>query len=230
MHLPRSQGCPCLPANGGGYEEESSSFLGNQLYLGIPVCNHDANRIVYVKKTQSIYGSCNHVSGTGDLDSQFPDSRYPAIRPNEVSKSGCNNAAGSRYRQGRPVVIAVGRDTTGSSLMRSLMFRSEQSIHQKYQTLLDKDQIVRVPTAFCFNSSGQFVRRLPVDASKIDGIIAQTPVFQRLEMSVPAVPVMECNGNHLRGKRQCPVRMFKRNSFKESRRYTSRLSKDNASQ
>lgn len=225
MYLCRSQGCPCLPTNGGGYEEESSSFLGNQLYLGIPVCNHDTNRVVYVKKTQSIYGSCNHVSGTGD-----PDSRYPAIRPNEVSRSGCNHATGSRYRHGRPVVIALGRDTTGSSLVRSLMFRSERSLHQKYQTLLDKDQIVRVPTTFCFNSSGQYVRRLPVDASKIDGIITQTPVFPCLDMSVPVVPVSECNGNHSRDRRQCSVRMFKRNSFKESRKYTSRLSKANVSQ
>ncbi|KAG8175379.1 hypothetical protein JTE90_018064 [Oedothorax gibbosus] len=178
----RTQGCICLPNNSS--EDNSISFTGKKIYLGIPICNHENNRVVYVKKTQSIYGSCNHVDD--------PDSTYPAIRPNEVSKSGKSSRmlleTASRHTRGRPVVIALNQETASASLVRSLMFRSERSLHQKYQTLVDKENIVRIPTTFCFNYSRPLMQKT-VNKSLFN---AQTPAFQILDMNFAAVVKPDC--------------------------------------
>ncbi|XP_054724911.1 rhodopsin-like [Uloborus diversus] len=123
--------CSCLPNYGSDQMESSSaSCTGKKLFLGVAVSsNLESRKIIYIKRAQNcVETNCN----------------CPEEKPS------CNEL--SRSVSKRSVVLTLKR-TSADSLIRSLLFRSESSIHQKYQTCINKDQIIKIPTSVCFRQN-----------------------------------------------------------------------------
>ncbi|GFV40841.1 rhodopsin [Trichonephila clavipes] len=79
-------------------------------------------------------------------------------------------------------------------LIRSLMFRSEQSLHQKYQMLLEKDHIMKVPTMVCFRCNSRFISKTPVlPATKSSFVLENRKA------------VVILNSGHLKEVFRCPA-------------------------
>lgn len=136
-------GCPCMPHYGASEVlDESSSFSGKKVYVGVSLANGiDTSRILYVKKphTPPKQCPCESVCNSEPNSSLFND--VPNVN-NDNSAKGTSSS-----QNGRPAILVM--QTDNMSLFRSLMFKSESSIHQKYQTYIQKYHIVRVPSMIC---------------------------------------------------------------------------------
>lgn len=123
------------------FDESSSSFSGKQIYLNVTVANTaDNNKIIYVKKPLSTQRSCRCDSRYGSVKRTRRDVRFNADN---------STAQGNSVILGKPSVISMTYDEGKMSLLRSMMFKSESSIYQKYQIYLEKDHIVKIPSAIC---------------------------------------------------------------------------------
>nr|CCP46951.1 arthropsin [Cupiennius salei] len=175
-------GCPCLPNYGGSdvLEESSSSFSGKKVYLGVAVANTlESNRILYIKKQNSLYESCHCELPRGRRKRSDKDIRFSTenkLRPKSYSA------------RGRPAVLAVQYDTAKMSLTRSLMFKSESCLHQKYQFYLEKDHIVRIPSVICsFNNTSN--QRTDAEQSFPPGLLCHVPKPYIRVLNIEALPV-----------------------------------------
>lgn len=137
-------GCTCMPnyvASDIFDESSSGSFTGKQIYLNVTVANTvDNNRIIYVKKPLPVQKSCMCDSRCGSVKRSRRDVRFNADNSTAQSAS---------VIRARPSVISMKYDDGKMSLLRSMMFKSESSIYQKYQIYLEKDHIVKIPSAIC---------------------------------------------------------------------------------
>ncbi|GFY51720.1 rhodopsin, GQ-coupled [Trichonephila inaurata madagascariensis] len=79
-------------------------------------------------------------------------------------------------------------------LIRSLMFRSEQSIHQKYQMLLEKDHIMKVPTMVCFRCNSRFISKT-----------SELPATKSSFVLENRKAVVILNSGHLKEVFRCPA-------------------------
>lgn len=123
------------------YDESSSSFTGKQIYLNVTVANTvDNNRIIYVKKPIPTQKSCMCDSRCGSVKRTRRDVRFNA--ESAAAQSGSVIHA-------RPSIISMKYDDGKMSLLRSMMFKSESSIYQKYQIYLENNHIVKIPSAIC---------------------------------------------------------------------------------
>lgn len=136
-------GCTCMPNYVASdiFDESTSSFTGKQIYLNVTVANTvDSNRIIYVKRPHPVQKGCMCNSPCGSVRRIRRDVRFSA-----------DNSTGQNTSiiHGRPAIVSMKYDAGKMSLLRSMMFKSESSIYQKYQIYLEKDHIVKIPSAIC---------------------------------------------------------------------------------
>ncbi|XP_035205617.1 rhodopsin, GQ-coupled-like, partial [Stegodyphus dumicola] len=157
-------GCPCLPNYDASevIEDSSSSFTGKKVYVGVTVANEYENcKIIYIKREQDV---ADDLQFSCECDTcNMRNRRFQNSLKSLRSHDCCSIVDDSPPRRSDgPTTVAVPESAKptmvmpeiiapeNKSLLRSLMFRSESSLHQKYQTYMEDDHIVKIPTVVYF--------------------------------------------------------------------------------
>ncbi|GFQ98350.1 rhodopsin, GQ-coupled [Trichonephila clavata] len=123
-------------------------------------------------------------------DDDFSSSREKTLECTRHFKASCE----PKYCFSSDKTKSINIPQWPDSLIRSLMFRSEHSIHQKYQMLLEKDHIVKVSTMICFRCNSRFISKTP-----------QLPETKSSFILENRKAVVILNSGHLKEVFRCPA-------------------------